>query len=51
MAIDGQPAEPFVPREGRLGLAPGERLDLFLDVSAPAAGITGGGSAAWFAVI
>jgi len=30
MAIDGQPAEPFVPREGRLGLAPGGRLDLFL---------------------
>jgi len=40
MAIDGQPAEPFVPREGRLGLAPGGRLDLFLDVSAGAAGIT-----------
>jgi len=40
MAIDGEPAEPFIPREGRLGLAPGGRLDLFLDVSPGAAGIT-----------
>src|SRR5271166_899174 len=39
MAIDGQPAEPFVPREGRLALAPGGRLDLFLDATAPAAAI------------
>jgi FtsP/CotA-like multicopper oxidase with cupredoxin domain len=33
MAIDGQPAEPFLPHEGRLGLAPGGRLDLFLDAT------------------
>jgi FtsP/CotA-like multicopper oxidase with cupredoxin domain len=39
MAIDGQPAEPFVPREGRLALAPGGRLDLFLDATAPAGAI------------
>jgi len=40
MAIDGQPAEPSLPREGRLGLAPGGRLDLFLDATAPAGAIT-----------
>jgi FtsP/CotA-like multicopper oxidase with cupredoxin domain len=33
MAIDGQPAEPFLPHEGRLALAPGGRLDLFLDAT------------------
>jgi FtsP/CotA-like multicopper oxidase with cupredoxin domain len=32
MALDGQPAEPFVAREGRLGLAPGGRADLFVDM-------------------
>jgi FtsP/CotA-like multicopper oxidase with cupredoxin domain len=31
MAIDGQPAEPFAAREGRVTLSPGNRLDLFLD--------------------
>jgi FtsP/CotA-like multicopper oxidase with cupredoxin domain len=31
MAIDGQPAEPFRPRAGRLALGPGSRADLFLD--------------------
>src|SRR4051794_9184239 len=37
MAIDGQPAEPFPAREGRVTLSPGNRLDLFLDcVLAPA---------------
>ena len=31
MAIDGQPAEPLVARDGRLGLGPGGRVDLFVD--------------------
>jgi FtsP/CotA-like multicopper oxidase with cupredoxin domain len=34
MAIDGQPAEPFLARESRVGLAPGSRVDLFLDATA-----------------
>jgi FtsP/CotA-like multicopper oxidase with cupredoxin domain len=32
VAIDGQPSEPFVARDGRLALAPGNRIDLFLDL-------------------
>src|SRR5258708_6974563 len=37
MAIDGQPAEPFVAREGRITLSPGTRADVFIDaVLAPA---------------
>jgi FtsP/CotA-like multicopper oxidase with cupredoxin domain len=31
MAIDGQPAEPFAAREGRITLSPGNRADLFVD--------------------
>jgi FtsP/CotA-like multicopper oxidase with cupredoxin domain len=31
MAIDGQPAEPFGARDGRITLSPGNRADLFLD--------------------
>jgi FtsP/CotA-like multicopper oxidase with cupredoxin domain len=31
MAIDGQPAEPFVARESRVVLGPGNRVDLFVD--------------------
>jgi FtsP/CotA-like multicopper oxidase with cupredoxin domain len=31
MAIDGQPAEPFAAREGRISLSPGNRADLFVD--------------------
>jgi FtsP/CotA-like multicopper oxidase with cupredoxin domain len=31
MAIDGQPAEPFVARDGRIALGPGSRVDLFVD--------------------
>src|SRR6266511_2456348 len=31
MAIDGQPAEPFLAREGRVMLGPGNRIDLFVD--------------------
>lgn len=32
MAIDGQPAEPFLAREGRVALGPGNRIDLFVDM-------------------
>jgi FtsP/CotA-like multicopper oxidase with cupredoxin domain len=32
MAIDGQPAEPFLARDSRIALAPGNRVDLFLDL-------------------
>jgi len=38
MAIDGQPVEPFLPNDGRAGLAPGNRVDLFFD-AAGAAGV------------
>jgi FtsP/CotA-like multicopper oxidase with cupredoxin domain len=31
MAIDGQPAEPFAAREGRITLSPGNRADVFID--------------------
>jgi FtsP/CotA-like multicopper oxidase with cupredoxin domain len=31
VAIDGQPAEPFAAREGRITLSPGNRADLFVD--------------------
>ena len=31
MAIDGQPAEPFLARDSRVGLGPGNRIDLFID--------------------
>ena len=31
MAIDGQPAQPFVAREGELTLGPGNRIDVFVD--------------------
>jgi FtsP/CotA-like multicopper oxidase with cupredoxin domain len=37
MALDGQPAEPFLARGGAFALAPGGRADVFVDV-APAAG-------------
>ena len=36
MAIDGQPAEPFLARNGAVVLAPGTRVDMFIDVTAPA---------------
>jgi FtsP/CotA-like multicopper oxidase with cupredoxin domain len=35
MAIDGQPAQPFLAREGRLALAPGNRIDVFVDMALP----------------
>ena len=37
MAIDSQPAEPFLARNGALVLAPGSRVDAFVDVTAPPA--------------
>jgi len=33
MAIDGEPAEPFAARNGRVALGPGNRVDLFVDVA------------------
>ncbi|MBA2398781.1 MAG: multicopper oxidase domain-containing protein [Bradyrhizobium sp.] len=36
MAIDGQPSEPFQARNGALVLAPGGRIDAFIDVTGPA---------------
>jgi len=35
MAIDGQPAEPFLARDGQLALAPGSRIDAFIDGGRP----------------
>jgi FtsP/CotA-like multicopper oxidase with cupredoxin domain len=35
MAIDGAPAEPFVARDGNLVLAPGTRIDVFIDAGKP----------------
>jgi FtsP/CotA-like multicopper oxidase with cupredoxin domain len=35
MAIDGQPTEPFLARNGAVVLAPGTRVDVFIDVTAP----------------
>jgi FtsP/CotA-like multicopper oxidase with cupredoxin domain len=31
MALDGEPAEPFASRDGRIALAPGNRADVFVD--------------------
>jgi FtsP/CotA-like multicopper oxidase with cupredoxin domain len=36
MALDGQPAEPFLARGGALVLAPGGRADVFIDAAMPA---------------
>ena len=33
MAIDGQPAEPFLANESHVSLGPGNRIDLFLDAT------------------
>ena len=33
MAIDGQPAEPALARDGRVRLGPGNRIDLFVDMT------------------
>jgi FtsP/CotA-like multicopper oxidase with cupredoxin domain len=40
MAIDGQPAEPFPARNGAVVLAPGTRVDVFIDVTAPPGSIS-----------
>ena len=36
MALDGQPAEPFVARNGALVIAPGGRVDVFVDITGSA---------------
>ncbi len=36
MALDGQPSEPFPARNGALVLAPGARIDAFVDATTPA---------------
>jgi FtsP/CotA-like multicopper oxidase with cupredoxin domain len=49
MALDGQPAEPFVSSDGRIVLGPGNRADIFIDATlgpgrvAPIAFLTEGG--------
>jgi FtsP/CotA-like multicopper oxidase with cupredoxin domain len=40
MAIDGQPAEPFPARNSQLVLAPGTRIDVFIDAIGPAGSST-----------
>ena len=35
MALDSQPSEPFLARDGTLVLAPGTRVDAFVDATAP----------------
>jgi FtsP/CotA-like multicopper oxidase with cupredoxin domain len=40
MALDGQPAEPFLARDARVGLAPGGRADLFVDMNRDPGAIT-----------
>lgn len=40
MAIDGQPAEPFPARNNQVVLAPGTRIDVFLDTIKPAGTVT-----------
>jgi FtsP/CotA-like multicopper oxidase with cupredoxin domain len=35
MALDGEPAEPFLARNGAIVLAPGGRADAFVDATAP----------------
>ncbi|WP_334508049.1 multicopper oxidase family protein [Bradyrhizobium sp. AZCC 1693] len=40
VAIDGQPSEPFQARNGALVLAPGGRVDAFIDVTNPAGSVS-----------
>jgi FtsP/CotA-like multicopper oxidase with cupredoxin domain len=40
MAIDGLPAEPFLARNGQLLIAPGSRIDAFIDAARPAGSIS-----------
>ena len=39
MAIDSQPSEPFLARNGALVLAPGGRVDAFIDLTNPAGSV------------
>jgi FtsP/CotA-like multicopper oxidase with cupredoxin domain len=39
VAIDGQPAEPYEARNGRVVLAPGNRIDLVVDADLPAGAV------------
>jgi FtsP/CotA-like multicopper oxidase with cupredoxin domain len=40
MALDGEPAEPFLARNGALVLAPGGRADVLIDATAPLGSIS-----------
>jgi FtsP/CotA-like multicopper oxidase with cupredoxin domain len=40
MAIDGQPAEPFPARNSQIVLAPGTRIDVFIDITRPSGSST-----------
>jgi FtsP/CotA-like multicopper oxidase with cupredoxin domain len=40
MALDSQPSEPFLARNGALTLAPGSRVDVFVDATLPAGSIS-----------
>jgi FtsP/CotA-like multicopper oxidase with cupredoxin domain len=40
MALDSQPSEPFVARNGALTLAPGSRVDVFVDATLPSGSIS-----------
>jgi hypothetical protein len=40
MALDSQPAEPFLARNGALVLAPGARIDTFIDATVPPGSIS-----------
>jgi FtsP/CotA-like multicopper oxidase with cupredoxin domain len=39
MAMDGQPSEPFLARNGAVVLAPGGRTDIFVDAAIPPGGV------------
>jgi len=40
MALDGQPSEPFLARGGALVLAPGGRVDVFIDATMPSGSVS-----------
>ncbi len=40
MALDSQPSEPFVARNGALTLAPGSRVDVFVDATLPSGSVS-----------
>jgi FtsP/CotA-like multicopper oxidase with cupredoxin domain len=39
MAIDGEPAQPFMARDSQVALGPGNRIDLFVDVATESASV------------